>query len=370
MRQKTEIAVKRLMRLAFCEIMNSNLKIGGIMEALILALILVSIAEIGDKTQIMAMAYSKKLTVRSVLSGVFLGALMSHGLAVIVGTFIRPFFPTEGITFITGLLFILFGLLSLGVAERYSKDRESTESANVFSIGWSFFKGEFGDKTQLVTLTLAIQFHEPLWVFTGAVAGMLLITVLGIATGTKFGSKFPEYRLRVLAWGMFFLVGSYQIFTSAYVYDMGMIFMILLMGIVTALTLFRWVIFRRQTKEISMSVLKQEAESLMHFRGQIVTDLCTGCENCMGANCAVNCMLTLLEDEAVPQSIKTEALPNFQNVPFDASKAKGVLDHLKTYYEQHPEAQIENGSLKRIEKILNQVINGDTVHEKINLKEN
>lgn len=331
------------------------------MQVFILTLILVFAAEVGDKTQILAMAYGKNTKVRELLTGVFLGVAFSYGFSVLIGQLLGHFLPEEGLSFIAGLLFVLFGLLSLSVAEHENKWTVPAGEPSIFSMGWSFFKGELGDKTQLVTLTLAAYFQKGIPIWSGAVLGTLMITALGIFAGRRFGSRIPEYRLRLGAFVLFFSLGTYRIATASYVREMGTTFIVLLMGILLILTAVRGIIFSRQIKEISISVLKQEAEGLMRIKGQIETELCNNCAQCQGDGCAVKCMVSLLEKGPISES---NLFSGVKNIPFDAEKAQRVLEKLQTYAMAHPEIVEADHALKKVERLLKQVALGDNVIEK------
>ncbi|HSN65582.1 MAG TPA: TMEM165/GDT1 family protein, partial [Fusibacter sp.] len=79
------------------------------------ALALIFIAEMGDKTQIMAMAFATQYKVKQILIGVAIGAFFNHGLAILLGSMLTQFVPLEARQLVAGVLFITFGLLSLSI---------------------------------------------------------------------------------------------------------------------------------------------------------------------------------------------------------------------------------------------------------------
>ena len=87
------------------------------MSELIQAFTLIFIAEMGDKTQIMAMAFATKFKVKQILVGVFIGSLLNHGLAIALGSVLNRFIPLDALQLVADVLFVAFGLMSLSIAE-------------------------------------------------------------------------------------------------------------------------------------------------------------------------------------------------------------------------------------------------------------
>ena len=74
---------------------------------------LIFIAELGDKTQILAMAFALQFSLRQVLAGVALGSLLNHGLAVVIGAYLAHIIPLSAVRLGSAFLFLGFGLWTL-----------------------------------------------------------------------------------------------------------------------------------------------------------------------------------------------------------------------------------------------------------------
>ena len=148
------------------------------------AFFLIFIAEMGDKTQILAMAFATRFPVKKVLAGVFIGVLLNHGLGVIVGKYISDFLPTNIIQIVAGVVFISFAFWTLKVEDDEDKDEEQKyKFGPVLTVALAFFIGELGDKTQLTAITLATNTSYPLAILGGTVLGMIMTCSIGILIG-------------------------------------------------------------------------------------------------------------------------------------------------------------------------------------------
>ena len=128
----------------------------------IIAFTLVFLSELGDKTQLLALSFSSKLRTSTILLGVALGSLLSHGVAILFGSFLGNI---EDITFqiiikiITYLSFIIFGIITLkssnkdDSSSKYERNFKSTINY-IFFIAFSIAIGELGDKTFLASIGL------------------------------------------------------------------------------------------------------------------------------------------------------------------------------------------------------------------------
>src|SRR5690625_3022346 len=86
------------------------------------AALLIFLAELGDKTQILAMAFALQYSVRQVLAGVALGSFLNHGLAVIIGAYLAHIIPLASIRLGSAVLFLVFGLWTLRPEENEESD--------------------------------------------------------------------------------------------------------------------------------------------------------------------------------------------------------------------------------------------------------
>ncbi len=323
------------------------------------AFILIFIAEMGDKTQILAMDFATRYKSRQILSGLALGATLNHGMAILIGLVFARIIPSEPLQLITGLLYIAFGLLSLSIADANSKKVPTIGGEGpVMTSAVAFFIGELGDKTQLTAMTLGAQAVYPVFTLIGTVSGLVVVSLLGIYIGGKWGEKIPEYTLRFITFVVFMLFGLNKIFVSSYVKEMGNTFVALLVIIITILTVLRFLIFKRQIEEVSQSALIQKAKKLNDYRFKVncqINEMCLQCDQCQNQKCLVGYMKHVLDDNDQPISIEPTVIESFNEVQFDKRNAKKVNRLLEEYFEKHPD-QDENQDLRKIKNIMNQFL--------------
>lgn len=153
--------------------------------------VLVAIAEMGDKTQLLALVLAAKYKKPwHIIAGIFVATLLNHGLAAWAGGWISKLVPMQYLTWLLALTFFGFALWILIP----DKD-ESNEGAMRWGAFWTttllFFFAEIGDKTQLATVALAAQYKN-LWLVTlGTTLGMLFSNGLAVVFGEKLTSRIP-----------------------------------------------------------------------------------------------------------------------------------------------------------------------------------
>jgi putative Ca2+/H+ antiporter (TMEM165/GDT1 family) len=168
-------------------------------QEMVKALMLIFVAEMGDKTQILAMAFATRFPVRKVLIGIGLGAFLNHSLAVVLGSYLSRLVPINTIQMIAGAAFVGFALWTLKHDKEEDEEEPSFKFGPVATVSLAFFLGELGDKTQLTAITLAADAKYPLMILAGTVSGMIATGALGIIIGKKLGDKIPELGIKLLA---------------------------------------------------------------------------------------------------------------------------------------------------------------------------
>lgn len=185
-----------------------------------IAFIMVFIAELGDKTQLLVLSFSGGVKTRNILFGIALGSFFSHGIAILFGSKIG-LLENESIhniiKFITYSSFILIGILSLLPKKEkinFDNDKKSglINKINNLKINYtliialSILVGEFGDKTFLASLGFGIQYPSyKLVLITGAILGMIASDSIAIIFG-KFISKYiSEEKMKKIS-GILFLI--------------------------------------------------------------------------------------------------------------------------------------------------------------------
>ncbi|MDR3207216.1 MAG: TMEM165/GDT1 family protein [Oscillospiraceae bacterium] len=187
----------------------------GFWGASLFAVGAVVLAEMGDKTQLLAMAFATRYKASRVMLGVLLATLLNHGLAVAAGALLAGFDDIRAwIQLIAALSFIFFGLWTLRGDKLDGEDARPSRFGPVLTVGLAFFAAEMGDKTQLATIAIAARYPaHPLGVLLGTTAGMLIADGVGILVGVALAKRIPERTVKLISAGAFILfgfIGSYQ----------------------------------------------------------------------------------------------------------------------------------------------------------------
>ena len=133
-----------------------------LLQELVTSCFLIVAAEMGDKSQILAMTFATRYTIRQVMLGVFFGILLNHGIAVALGTSLSLIISLDIVRALAGVVFVIFALLTL--AKMDEDDLESTNNhryGHVATVSMAVFISELGTKTQLATITLASSSQYP-----------------------------------------------------------------------------------------------------------------------------------------------------------------------------------------------------------------
>lgn len=179
------------------------------------AFIFVFIAELGDKTQIMLMSLACRYTKAQVLSGIFLGVALNHGLAIIIGSYLSNLIHTDLLHIFIGSIFIIFGFLSFVDENEEESNKKPYKCGPTLTVALTFFLGELGDKTQLTAMTLSMDSEYPFIILAGSVAGMLLIGLFGIIIGNELTKRVPSYIIKIVSGSIFIIFGITKLFEVA-----------------------------------------------------------------------------------------------------------------------------------------------------------
>jgi putative Ca2+/H+ antiporter (TMEM165/GDT1 family) len=177
------------------------------------AFILVVLAEMGDKTQLVAMTFAAKYNPLKVLFAIFLAIIANFTIVIVIGQVLTEVVPIDAISLAASISFICFGIWTVREEKGEEKIKESRFGA-VATVGLTFFVAEFGDKTQLATLSLAVQYQNPISVLVGATAAMLVADGIGIVIGVVFCRRIPQRALKWLSaiiFVLFGLIGVYEV---------------------------------------------------------------------------------------------------------------------------------------------------------------
>lgn len=177
----------------------------------------VTLAEMGDKTQLLAMAFATRIKASKVLIGVFIATVLNHALAVAVGSLITRFGALEvWIQGIAALSFIFFGLWTIRGDKLEGEDQRKSRYGAVMTVAIAFFIAELGDKTQLATIAIATQFPQnPLVILLGTTTGMLIADGIGIIIGVVLCKRIPERTIKLVSAGAFIVFGLIAVYQVA-----------------------------------------------------------------------------------------------------------------------------------------------------------
>ncbi|MCX5665927.1 MAG: TMEM165/GDT1 family protein [Candidatus Omnitrophica bacterium] len=184
------------------------------MVALGASFIFVLLAEMGDKTQLLAMAFAAKYKAYQVLLAVFIATLLNHSLAVVAGRALTTIMPLEVISFVAALSFVGFGLWTIRGDKLDGEDKAASKFGPVLTVSIAFFLAEMGDKTQLATISLAVEYSSILNVLMGTTLGMVVADAIGIILGIVMRKHIPEKSIKWFSATIFVLFGLTGIYKA------------------------------------------------------------------------------------------------------------------------------------------------------------
>jgi putative Ca2+/H+ antiporter (TMEM165/GDT1 family) len=179
------------------------------MEALLVSTGVVALAEIGDKTQLLAfiLAARFKKPIPIVL-GILCATIVNHGLAGAVGAWIMTTINPAALRWVLGLSFIGMAIWTM-IPDKI--EDEETQAAHKFGVFGAtlitFFLAEMGDKTQIATIAMAAHYGTPLIVVIGTTLGMLIADVPAVFIGGKLSAKIPMKLVHSIAAAVFGVLG-------------------------------------------------------------------------------------------------------------------------------------------------------------------
>jgi putative Ca2+/H+ antiporter (TMEM165/GDT1 family) len=169
--------------------------------------LLIVLAEMGDKTQFLAMSLATRYNAYKVLFAIFLATVLNFGIMVLIGQFLTTIMPLYVISLAASLSFIGFGLWTLRAEKPKDKAAKASKFGIIGAVSVPFFIAEFGDKTQLATISLAADYQNALSVLIGATLAMLVADGIGIAVGVVLGKHIPEKTIKWVSAAIFIVFG-------------------------------------------------------------------------------------------------------------------------------------------------------------------
>jgi Ca2+/H+ antiporter, TMEM165/GDT1 family len=228
--------------------------------------LLLVLAEMGDKTQLVAMSFAACYNLYKVLLAIFIAVVVNFAIVISIGEFLTTIIPIDIISFAASISFIGFGLWTARDATIGEKGEEKIKVSRfgvVATVAITFFIAEFGDKTQLATLSIAAQYQNPISVLIGATLAMLVADGLGIFIGVVLCRHIPQRAIKWFSAAIFVifgLVGVYEVLSM----KIGLIYSALVLVVLIAISVVITLILgkRRRTSEVpfELGVCKEKLQ--------------------------------------------------------------------------------------------------------------
>jgi len=183
------------------------------MAAFLSSLFFITVAEMGDKTQLVTLAFATRFSARLVLGAILVATLLVHLFSVALGELLGFVLPAYWLGLVAGLAFIGFGLWTLRGDTLDNADARLCPArfGPFLAVATTFFLAELGDKTMLATVTLAGQLQEFVPVWIGSSLGMLVADGLAILVACAVGRRLPQRAIRYAAAAIFVVSGCVRI---------------------------------------------------------------------------------------------------------------------------------------------------------------
>jgi putative Ca2+/H+ antiporter (TMEM165/GDT1 family) len=185
------------------------------MQTFLISTFTVALAELGDKTQLLALILAAKYRKPwTICLGILLATLVNHTLAGAFGALVAQWLSPQVLRVIVALGFIAIAGWTL-IPDQADEDEAARGSGHgvLLATVVSFFLAEIGDKTQIATAVIAAEYH-PLWqVVAGTTCGMLIADVPAVWLGARFAHRLPLRATRVTAALLFAALGLWILLT-------------------------------------------------------------------------------------------------------------------------------------------------------------
>jgi putative Ca2+/H+ antiporter (TMEM165/GDT1 family) len=178
------------------------------LEAFLLSTGIVSLAEIGDKTQLLAFILAAKFRrPLPIILGILIATLANHAFAGAVGSWITSLMAPEVLRWVLGLSFIGMAIWTL-IPDKFDEEDAKLARFGVFGTTLiAFFLAEMGDKTQIATVALAAQYQAFFSVVAGTTLGMMIANVPAVLLGDRIANRIPVRIVHAIAAAIFGILG-------------------------------------------------------------------------------------------------------------------------------------------------------------------
>ena len=172
--------------------------------------LLIMVAELGDKTQLTVISLSCQYKAKAVFLGAMLAFLTVDGISTVIGGPLLALLPIQIVHIISGVVFIIFGIVPLLRREEKEVELKKTSRFPILSSFSLVALMELGDKTQIITITLAAQ-YPPLMVLVGLTLAFAVLTGVAVLIGAKVVARLPMKWLKLGTSALFIILGSLSI---------------------------------------------------------------------------------------------------------------------------------------------------------------
>lgn len=180
-------------------------------NAVLLSFGVIFVAEMGDKSQLMALTFAARYRPLPILVGISIATAFTHAISVGLGAAVGSRLPTHTISIAAGVAFLVFAAWTLRGDTLDDDEKSKAESGShrrsaVVAASVAFFLAELGDKTMLATITLATK-EGIFGTWLGSTLGMVAADAIAIFVGLHLGKRLPERVIRIGASVLFVLFG-------------------------------------------------------------------------------------------------------------------------------------------------------------------
>ena len=187
------------------------------MEAFLTSTTMVAIAEIGDKTQLLAIVLATRFRKPvPIILGILAATLANHFLAALVGSQAAAFLDGQWFRYLVAASFVVMGLWTL-IPDKFDEDEDAAPPRFGAFIATliAFFLVEMGDKTQIATIALGARFHDVFAVTAGTTLGMMIANVPAVLLGHELIKRIPLHVVRIIAATLFIIIGLWMLADTA-----------------------------------------------------------------------------------------------------------------------------------------------------------
>ena len=184
------------------------------MESLLVSTGVVALAEIGDKTQLLAFILAARFKKPvPIILGILVATLINHGLAGALGSWITSAVTPDILRWVLGISFIGMAIWTMIPDKIEDEETKVAQKFGVFGATLiTFFLAEMGDKTQIATVAMAAHYAAPLLVVIGTTLGMLIADVPAVFLADKLANKIPMKLVHSIAAAIFAILGIATLF--------------------------------------------------------------------------------------------------------------------------------------------------------------